>query len=84
MTSDNIIGLMAATLTTIAYIPQAIKIIKTRHTKDLSLLMYIVLTTGIILWLVYGVMLSSLPIILANIVTVILTSIILVLKIRYK
>jgi len=84
MNSETIVGLAAATLTTIAYIPQAIKIIRTKHTKDLSLLMYIVLTIGIVLWLVYGLMLSSLPIILANIVTVTLTSIILALKIRYK
>ena len=84
MTSEMIIGLTAATFTTIAYIPQAIKIIRTKHTKDLSLIMYVVLTLGIILWLVYGLMLSSLPIILANIVTVTLTSIILGLKIKYK
>ncbi len=84
MNSEMIIGLTAATLTTVAYIPQAIKIIRTKHTKDLSLIMYIVLTVGIILWLVYGVMLSSLPIILANIVTVTLTAIILALKIKYR
>jgi len=75
---------MAATLTSIAFIPQAIKIIKTKHTKDLSLLMYIVLIIGIVLWLVYGVMLSILPIILANIVTLTLTLIILALKIMYN
>ncbi|MDH3252331.1 MAG: SemiSWEET transporter [Ignavibacteria bacterium] len=84
MNSETVIGLMAATLTSIAFIPQAIKIIKTKHTKDLSLLMYIVLIIGIVLWLVYGVMLSILPIILANIVTLTLTLIILALKIMYN
>jgi MtN3 and saliva related transmembrane protein len=84
MNAETIIGLIAATLTTIAYLPQAIKIIRTRHTKDLSLLMYIVLTIGIVLWLIYGLMLSILPIILANIVTLTLTSIILALKMKYN
>ena len=84
MDQYTIIGLIAATLTTVAYVPQAIKIIKTRHTKDISLIMYVVLTTGIALWLVYGLVLSNLPMILANSVTLGLSLVILALKIRYK
>ncbi len=80
----TILGLVAATCTTIAFLPQAIKAIRTRHTKDLSLGMYALLTTGIILWLIYGVFKNDLPIILANGVTLVFAAIILFLKIKYK
>ncbi len=80
----TILGLVAATCTTIAFLPQAIKTIRTRHTKDLSLGMYALLTTGIILWLIYGVIKNDLPIILANGVTLVFAATILFLKIKYK
>ena len=80
----KIIGYIAAILTTSAFIPQAVKTIKTKHTKDLSLTMYIALTTGILLWLIYGIFLKDLPIVLANGITFIFTFIILVLKIKHK
>ena len=80
----KIIGYIAAILTTSAFIPQAVKTIKTKHTKDLSLVMYIALTTGILLWFIYGVYLKDLPIVLANGITLCFTLIILVLKIRHK
>lgn len=80
----TVIGLVAAFCTTIAYLPQAIKVIKTKQTKDLSLLMYSVLTLGVTLWLIYGYFVKDLPIIAANTISLILTSTILVLKIRYK
>lgn len=79
-----VIGLIAATCTTISFLPQAIKIIKTKHTQDLSLVMYLVLTTGIFLWLVYGIFIKDLPVIIANAITLIFTVIILTLKIKYK
>jgi MtN3 and saliva related transmembrane protein len=78
------IGLTAAFLTTISFVPQAVRIIKSRHTKDISLTMYAVLTTGIFLWLIYGIALDSWPIILANGTTLVLTLIILILKMKYK
>ena len=78
------IGLMAAVLTTTSYLPQAIKTIKSRHTKDLSLLMYAILTTGIFLWFVYGILLVNVPLMLANGITLLLTATILVMKIKYK
>lgn len=79
----TIIGLLAGTLTTISFFPQVIKTIKTKETKDLSLTMYIVLATGIFLWTTYGVLIKDVPVILANSISFVLASIILILKIRY-
>jgi MtN3 and saliva related transmembrane protein len=84
MNSFTIIGLVAATLTTISFIPQAIKTIRTKQTKDLSLTMYSIFTTGIFLWLVYGILVRDIPLIIANAVTFLFTFTILALKIRYK
>jgi MtN3 and saliva related transmembrane protein len=84
METFTIIGLVAATCTTISFVPQAIRIIKTKHTKDISLAMYSIFTTGIFLWLVYGILVKDLPLIIANVITLLLTSIILILKIKYK
>ena len=80
----TIIGLIAAACTTFAYIPQAIKTIKTKDTKSLSLLMYWIMTVGIVLWLSYGVLKNDLPIIIANTITLLFSGIILILKIKYK
>ncbi|HEY9167513.1 MAG TPA: SemiSWEET transporter [Candidatus Kryptonia bacterium] len=78
------IGFLAAILTTTAFIPQFLKVWKTRSTKDISLRMYLMLCAGVFLWLIYGVLLNSLPIILANGVTLVLTLAILGLKLRHK
>lgn len=80
----TILGLIAACLTTGSFLPQAIKAIKTKHTKDLSLGMYSVLSIGIVLWLIYGILVHDIPIIVSNCVTLVLTSTILFLKLRYK
>jgi MtN3 and saliva related transmembrane protein len=80
----TLMGFAAATCTTISFIPQTIKTIKTRHTKDLSLGMYFILNAGIIFWLAYGIFKNDLPIILANAITLALTLIILGLKIKYR
>jgi len=79
-----ILGLIAAFCTTVSFIPQALKTIRTKETKDLSLTMYSVLTTGIFFWLVYGILLHNIPIILANSVTIVFTLTILIQIIRYK
>lgn len=84
MDTCTIIGLVAATCTTISFVPQAIRIIKTKHTKDLSLTMYSIFTAGIFLWLVYGILIKDLPLIISNVITFLLTSTILILKIKYK
>ena len=65
------IGFFAALCTTIAFLPQALKVWKTKSTKDISLYMFIIFTIGVFSWLVYGIIISDLPIILANVVTLI-------------
>lgn len=79
----EVVGLIAASFTTFSFLPQALSILKTKHTKDISLPMYIVLTTGIFLWFVYGISIISWPVILANAVSFVLTLTILILKLRY-
>ena len=78
-----LIGLVAACCTTIAYAPQAIKTWRTRSTKDISLGMFVLMVTGVALWLAYGVLIGDVPLILANVVTLSLAGTILVLKLRH-
>lgn len=78
------IGYIAATLTTIAFLPQVIKTWKLKETRDISLLMFLILSIGIILWTVYGFIIKDLPVIIANSITFILCIIILFLKLKYK
>jgi len=73
----TVIGLIAAACTTFAYVPQAVKTIKTKDTKSLSLIMYVIMTIGIVLWLFYGVLKNDLPIIIANTITLLFAGIIL-------
>lgn len=84
MEYTNIIGYIAGALTTLAFFPQAVRIYRTRHTRDLSLPMYAVFLAGVLFWLCYGLILKSQPIIIANIVTIVVGSYILVMKIKYK
>ena len=84
MNMITIVGLAAAACTTFSFLPQAIKVIKTKNTKDLSLAMYSIFTAGVFLWLVYGVFVRDIPIIIANSITFILAATILIMKIRYK
>jgi len=79
---ESIVGSIAACLTTLCFVPQVIKVLKTRHTKDISLAMYIIFVFGVFMWLVYGIMLGKLPIIIANVATFILASIILYVKVK--
>lgn len=81
---NEIIGLIAAVCTTFAFIPQVMKVWKTKQTKDLSLRMYSIMFIGIILWLVYGIRIDSLSIIMANVVTATLVGTILVYIIKGK
>ncbi|MFZ5637162.1 MAG: SemiSWEET transporter [Pseudomonadota bacterium] len=76
-------GYMAAAMTTLAFVPQAIKTIRTRDTRSISLGMYVVFTAGIAMWLVYGIALDSMPMILANVVTFLLSATILGLKLKH-
>ena len=78
------IGFFAAFCTTIAFLPQALKVWKTKSTKDISLYMFVIFTIGVLSWLVYGIVISDLPIILANAITLILSIFILLFKLKYK
>lgn len=77
------IGLLAGALTTIAFLPQVVKTWRTRSTRDISLGMFLVLTTGVALWLLYGLLLGDLPLVAANSVTFLLAAIILYFKLRH-
>ena len=80
---SDLVGMIAGTLTTIAFVPQVWRVWKTRSTKDISLSMYLVFTAGVACWLAYGLMLGAWPIIVANIVTLGLTGTVLALKLRH-
>jgi len=79
----SIVGLAAGILTNISFIPQIYQIYRTKETRDLSLPMFIILTVGIFLWLVYGVLSKSMPVIVANTVAFISCSYIVIAKIKY-
>jgi MtN3 and saliva related transmembrane protein len=76
-------GYAAAALTSFSFVPQAFMTIKSRDTRGISRGMYIIFTTGVGLWLVYGLLIGSWPMICANVVTFILAATILALKLRY-
>lgn len=80
----TIIGYLAAFGTTVSFLPQAIKTIQTKNTSGISLNMYALFTLGTLFWLIYGIMSHSLPVAIANAITLIFASIILVYKLRYK
>ena len=77
-----ILGMTAASATTFAFFPQVLKSWKTGHTKDISLPMYCLMTSGVALWLIYGIAINDFPIIMANAATLLFTLSILFLKIR--
>ena len=77
------LGIVAGTLTTVSFLPQVIKTFSTKHTKDISLLMYLLFSVGLILWTIYGVQVGSLPVILANSVTLVLSFAIIYMKLKH-
>lgn len=79
----EIVGLAAAFLTTVAFLPQVIHTLRTRSTHDISLRMYSLYTVGIFLWLVYGLLLHDIPLIASNALTLIFAATILTLKLRH-
>ena len=80
----EIIGLLAACITTASFLPQVFKTYKTKDTSGLSLTMYIAFFIGIVLWLIYGIQLNSLPMILANVITAMLSLFLIIMKLKYK
>ena len=80
----DLVGYAAATLTTLAFIPQTLRSWRTRDLSGVSLGMYSLFTLGVALWLLYGVVLESWPIIIANTITLALAGTMLFLKLRHK
>ena len=77
-------GYFAAILTTLAFIPQLIKTIKTKKAEDVSLITLVMFLTGVAAWIVYGIKISSKPILIANSVTFLLNFLILIFKLIYS
>lgn len=80
----EVLGTLAGTLTTVSFVPQVLKIWKSKSAKDISFGMFLLFSAGILLWLVYGILIGAQPIIIANSVTLVLALAIVVMKIRYK
>lgn len=81
---DQYIGLIAAALTTLSFIPQVIKVLRTKDTSGISLIMYSLFVLGVFLWIIHGIIIRDVPIIMANCFTLVLSSIVLAYKIKYK
>ncbi len=84
MTLTDIVGTLAAVLTTISFFPQALHTFRTKDVRGISLGMYSAFTLGVALWLVYGLLLDAWPVVIANCVTLALAAAILVMKLRYR
>ncbi len=86
MTLDfvTLVGLVAGTLTTVAYLPQVIRIWRLKSSGDISLLMVSLNCSGIFLWLLYGIFIGSMPVVVANSVTLALMCLVLILAIKHR
>jgi MtN3 and saliva related transmembrane protein len=84
MPLTELIGYLAAVLTTLSFVPQAWHTFTTRDVSGVSLGMYSTFTVGVALWLAYGLMLQAWPIVIANVITLTLSAGILVMKLRYR
>jgi MtN3 and saliva related transmembrane protein len=84
MTTIDLIGFAAGTLTTISFLPQVVKVWRTQSAEDLSMGMFALFGSGVFLWLVYGLAVGSLPVIVANAITFVLAATIVALKLRYR
>ena len=82
--SGEWLGYMAAVLTTLSFVPQAVKTIRSKDTRSISISMYLLFTVGIGFWLAYGIAIGSWPMIGSNVVTLLLAGTILGLKLRYR
>jgi MtN3 and saliva related transmembrane protein len=82
MIPETALGLLAGTLTTIAFVPQVLKTWRTRSTHDISLGMFAIFVTGVSIWIVYGLLIGDVPVILTNVATLALAGIILIFKVR--
>lgn len=82
-TAVDLVGYVAATCTTLSFLPQLVRVLKLRSARDISLGMFLVFSFGTALWLAYGLFIHSWPVMAANAVTLVLSISILVLKLRY-
>jgi MtN3 and saliva related transmembrane protein len=79
----EILGYISATITTIAFLPQLIKTFKTKSAKDVSMGMFVLFTTGVFLWIIYGILTNTMPVLIANAVIFCLSITQIILKIKY-
>lgn len=84
MVITETLGFIAAICTTLSFLPQVLKVLKTRDTKALSLSMYVVFVFGVSLWLIYGILKADLPITVANSFTLLFACIILFVKVQNR
>jgi len=84
MNTIQVLGLVAGSLTTAAFLPQVIKTWKSRSAKDLSLGMFSLFCLGVMLWLIYGIMVRDIPVIVANLLTLLLATTLLFFKLRFR
>jgi len=82
--TPTIIGLFAGTLTSVAAVPQLVKTLRTRHARDISIWQPLLLSLGVALWLMYGIMIHDTPLILANIVPLACNVLLTILKLLYR
>jgi len=82
--SNEVLGYLAATGTTLAFLTQVVRVWRTRSAEDISLAMYLLFIAGVILWILYGLAIHSMPVIVANSVTLVLASAVLVGKFRFR
>lgn len=83
MDLPSFLGFVAGALTTGAFVPQVVKVWRTKSTRDISLWMWLILCAGIVLWIVYGIQTRSAPVVAANAVTLALAASVLACKLRY-
>jgi MtN3 and saliva related transmembrane protein len=82
--NPTILGLIAGTLTSVAAVPQLVKTLRTRHARDISIWQPLLLSIGVALWLIYGILIHDLPLILANIIPLACNVMLTALKLRYQ
>lgn len=84
METNDVIGMIAGTLTTVSFVPQVVKTWKSRSAKDISFGMFLLFSLGVILWLAYGLAIHSAPVVVSNLVTLVLSVSIIVMKFYFK
>lgn len=79
---DEALGAVAGTLTTMSFVPQVVKTLRSKSTRDISLSMWLLFTTGVAVWIVYGVAIGSVAVTVTNVITLILAGTVLTIKFR--